>query len=244
MTQSDAIQSGCKGRLFFEAFQLWFVFLSQIHIISLFVEDGGAFAVAGIDGGVVGQAEQAFLDAGDEGLVVATGQVGAAYAAAEERVAGEDPAFDFSIEADAAPCVARRANHLQSALPYLDKLAVGKTRVRQVHAGFAFFRKAQPSRVTLGLSVVVVHIGMCGHLDTITALHHIIAHHMVDMAVCVDNHQRIEPVTVDEAEEAVSLVGRGATGIDDKAFFGVVVINDVGVFGKRVENEGFEFEHG
>ena len=235
--------SGCKFRFFFEPFQSWFVFLSQVHIIPLLIEDGGAFTVAGEDLCVVGQMEQALYYAVAQGFIIASGHIGATDAAAEKRVAGKDPAFDFSIEADAASCMARRANHLQSALTQLDKLAIGKMDIRQVHVDFAFFTKAQPGRVTFGLDVVIFHIGMCGHFDTVMTLYNTIAHYMVDMAMRVDNHQGLEAVAVDEAEEAVRFVMRGTTGIDDEAFFGVVVIDDVGVFRKRVENEGFEFEH-
>ena len=217
--------------------------LSQVHIIPLLVEDGGAFTVAGEDLCVVGQMEQALYYAVAQGFIIASRHIGAADAAAEKRIAGKDPAFDFSIEADAAPCMTRRANHLQGALAHLDKLAVGQTGLGQVQMDIALFPKAQPGRVTFSLDVVIFHIRMCGHFDTVMTLYNIIAHYMVDMAMRVDNHQGLEAVAVDEAEEAVRFVMRGTTGIDDEAFFGVVVIDDVGVFRKRVENEGFEFEH-
>ena len=80
--------------------------------------------MTGVDGGVVGQVEQTFLDALDEGRIAAPGEVGATYTATEECVTSEDPAFDLGIKADAALCVARGTDDLQGALPYFDDFFV------------------------------------------------------------------------------------------------------------------------
>ena len=50
-------------------------------------------------------------------------------------------------------------------------------------------------------------------------------------------------MAVDKAKEFVLLRHIGAARVDDDAFLGVVVINNVGVFRKRIENEGFELKH-
>lgn len=80
--------------------------------------------MAGVDGGVVGEAEKAFLDALAEHLVAAALKVGTAYATAEERIASEDPVLNFGIEADAALGMARGADDLQGAFAHLDDFAV------------------------------------------------------------------------------------------------------------------------
>ena len=193
--------------------------------------------MAGEDGGVVGKAEQALADALAELLVVAASEVGAAYAAAEERVAGEDPALDFGIEAHAATGMAGRANHLQGAVAHLDELSV-----LQVDVGkreLAIGRESEPCAVTLGLHHVLLHVRVCRHLDIVAFLDGGIAYDMVDVAVCADDHQGLEAVAVDEAEKLVFLARRGAARVDDDAFESVFVVNDVSVFREGIEDEGF-----
>lgn len=197
--------------------------------------------MAGIDGGVVGQAEQAFFDASDERLKVAARKVGAAYAAAEERVACEDPALNLSIEADTSFSVSGGTDDLQSAFTHLDAFTVFQEAVRQL--AFAGAKQPEHRGMLLRMEEVVFHIGMSRHGDAVFPLDGGIAKDMVDVAVGVDDHQRLQPMAVDEAEELVLLVWGRAAGINDEALFGVVVINNVGVFGKRVENKGFKFEH-
>lgn len=50
-------------------------------------------------------------------------------------------------------------------------------------------------------------------------------------------------MAVDEAEEFVFLARIGATWVNDNTFLGVIVVNDVCVFPKGIEDKGFEFEH-
>ena len=185
--------------------------------------------------------EQALDDVGAELLVVAPREVGAANAAAEERVAGEDPPFDFGVEADAAHGMARRADDLQGALSHLDNLAVLKVAVRQL----AVDHKRQPEHLRLltRTEKVVFHVGMRRHGDAVTLLHCRVAHNMVDVAVRVDNHQRLEAVAVDVAKEFVLLALVRATRVDDDAFLGIVVVNDIGVFREGIENERIKFKH-
>ena len=88
--------------------------------------------MAGIDLGVVGQAEQPLDDVRAELLVTAPREVGAADAAAEECVSREDPTFYLGIEADTAHGMTRRADDLKGALPYFDDLAVFQVNIGQV----------------------------------------------------------------------------------------------------------------
>ena len=104
----------------------------QEHIVSSFVKNGRALAVAGIDLGVVGQAEQALDDVCAQLLIATPWKIGAAYATTEERVAREDPSFYFSIEADTAHGMAWRTDDFQGALPYFDDLAILQIDIGQV----------------------------------------------------------------------------------------------------------------
>lgn len=63
------------------------------------------------------------------------------------------------------------------------------------------------------------------------------------MTMCTNDHQRLEPMAVDEAEEFVFLARIGATRVDDDTFFDIVVVYDIGVFREGVEDKGFELEH-
>ena len=197
--------------------------------------------MAGIDLGVVGQAKQPLDDAGAKLLVVAPRQVGTPDAAAEERVASEDPALDFGIEADAADGMARRADDLKGALPHLDDFAVFKVAVG--HLKVVLGRHPKPCSLLLGMSIIGFHIGMRRHGDAVTLLHGSVADDVVDMAVGADGQERLEAVAVDEAEEFVFLARIGAAGVDEDTFFGIVVVNDIGIFREGIEDEFFDFEH-
>ena len=98
----------------------------EVHIVALFVENRGAFAVAGEDRRVVGQAEQPFLDARAKLDIIAATEVGAPNAAAEKRVASEDPAFDLRIKADAALGVAGGADDFEGATAQMKDVAVAQ----------------------------------------------------------------------------------------------------------------------
>ena len=66
---------------------------------------------------------------------------------------------------------------------------------------------------------------------------------MVDVAVRVDDHQRLEAMAVDKAKKLVFLSCVGTPWVDDDAIFRIVVVNDVCAFREGIEDEGFEFEH-
>lgn len=72
----------------------------------LFFTDCGGGAVAGDDEGLFWQWEQAAVDGVDDLAGVATGQVGAADGACEERVSGDEEIERRKVEADAALGVA------------------------------------------------------------------------------------------------------------------------------------------
>ena len=190
---------------------------------------------------VVGQVEKPFNNDGSQLHIAAPGEVGAADALAEKCVTSEDPTFDLGIEADAADSMTRRADDLQGALPHLDDFAVLKVTVRQL--AVAHKRQTEHLRLLTRAEEVVFHVGVRRHGDAIALFHCRIASDMVDMAVRVDDHQRLEVMAVDEAEEFVLFARSGATRVDDNTFFGVVVINDISVFRKGIKYELFEFKH-
>ena len=196
--------------------------------------------MARIDFGVVGQAKQPLNDVGAKLFVIAAGQVGAANAATKERVAGEHPAFDFGIEADATDGMSRRAYDFQCAFTHFDDLTVLEVKVGKVDV--IFDGKAEPGRMTFGLNEIVFHVGMCRHGNVVAVFHRHVADDVINVAVRVDGHHRLETVAVDEAEELVVFGLVGAAWIDDDALKRVVV-NDVCVFSKRVKNERFNFKH-
>ena len=89
--------------------------------------------------------------------------------------------------------------------------------------------------MTFGLNEVRLCVGMRRHWDAITLFHGLIADDMIDVAMRVDGHQRLQLVAVDETEQAVFLAFVGAARVDDDTFLGVVV-KDVGVFRKWIED--------
>ena len=197
--------------------------------------------MAGIDLGVVGQTEQALDDVGSELLIAAPREVGAAYAAAEERVASEDPTLYLCIEADATHGMTRRTNDFQSALPYLDDFAVLQVDIGQL----AVTREGHPEhrRLLSRSEEVVLHVGMRRHLDAITLFDGGVAHDMVDVTMRIDDHQGLEAMAVDEAEELILLAYVGAARVDDDTVLGGIVVDDVGVFREGIEDKGFELKH-
>ena len=98
----------------------------------LLVENRGVFTVARENGSVVGSMKEARLDALAECFIATAREVGAANAATEKRVTGENPTFNFGKEADATLGMTRRADNLQCALPYFDDFAVLQVSVREV----------------------------------------------------------------------------------------------------------------
>lgn len=197
--------------------------------------------MAGEDLGVVGQAEQPLLDARAERLVVASGEVGAPNAAAEKRVAGEDPAFHLGIEADAAFGVAWRADDLKRAVTHLDDLAIVQPAVGKL--AFALERNTEQQRLLFRALEIGFHVGMCRHFDAVFLLDSRIAYDVVEMAVRVDGQNGFEAMAVDETKELVFGTDCITAWVDDDAVLGVGVVNDVSVFREGVENELFYIEH-
>lgn len=193
--------------------------------------------VARVDFGIIGQMEQPLNDVRTKLLVVASREVGAPDAAAEERITSEDPTFDFSIEADATHGMAWCADDLKGALPYLNDLTVLQVLIGQL----AFTYEGHPEHRSLlpRTKKVVFHVGMRRHFDAIFLLRSSVTHDMINVAVCIDDHQRLEVMAIDEVEKFIFLACIGAARVNDDAFLGVLVVNDVGVFRKGIKYELF-----
>ena len=193
--------------------------------------------VARVDFGIIGQMEQPLNDVRTKLLVVASREVGAPDAAAEERITSEDPTFDFSIEADATHGMAWCADDLKGALPYLNDLTVLQVLIGQL----AFTYEGHPEHRSLlpRTNKIVFYIGMCRHFDAIFLLRSSVTHDMINVAVCIDDHQRLEVMAIDEVEKFIFLACIGAARVNDDAFLGVLVVNDVGVFRKGIKYELF-----
>jgi len=197
--------------------------------------------MAGEHFGVIGKTEQAFFDARAKLFKTATGEVGAPDAAAEERVASEYPTLNLGIEADAALGMAWRADDLQGTLPHLYDFAILQVAVGQLAVSIK--RQSKHRCLLPRAKEVVLHVGMCRHINAITFLNGSVAHDVVDVAMRADDHQRLEAMAVDEAEEFIFLAGIGAARVNNDAFLGIVVVYDVCVFRERIKDELFEFEH-
>lgn len=72
--------------------------LSEVDVIFLFITDGGDWAVAGVDAGIIGQREQFLADSLDEHFFSASAQIGTADAETEQDVAREQDVFFPAIE--------------------------------------------------------------------------------------------------------------------------------------------------
>ena len=112
--------------------------------------------MARVDFGVVRKAKKVLLDAMEKRFVISTGKIGAADAAAEECVAGENPAFNLGIEAYATLGMTWRADNLKGTLPHFDNVAVLQVVVR--HVKTTFRRKSKPSSLLFGMGIVLFYL--------------------------------------------------------------------------------------
>ena len=174
---------------------------SNIGIEIFLFTNGGAFTVTAIDLGIVGQGEQPCADGLAKLAEVATGKVGATYAAAEQGVASEDPTLSWSIETNASSGMTWSANHLQNAIPHLNNLIIPQILVGQVNVADGLHPK--PHRLALGLSEISMGVGMCRHRNAIAMFHGFVAYHMIHVPMGVNHHQRLQLMTVDKAKQTV-----------------------------------------
>ena len=70
----------------------------------------------------------------------------------------------------------------------------------------------------------------------------LVAHRMIHMTMSIDGQDRLQLMAVDEAKELILFSWRGTTGVDDNTLASVI-INNIGILRKRIENERFDLEH-
>ena len=215
------------------------IFSLKEHIIPSFIKDGRALVMARVDFSIIRQMEQPFDNIRTKLLVVASWQISAPDTAAEKCIASEDPAFNYSIETDAANGMTWCADDLKSALSHLDDFTILQVDIGQL--AFTYEGHSEHRSLLPRANKVVSHVGMCCHFDAIFLLHSSVAQDMINVAMRIDNHQRLEVMAIDEAEKFIFLACIGTARIDDNTFLSVLVINDVGVFRKGIEDELFEF---
>src|SRR3989442_9852170 len=90
---------------------------------------GGVFAVARNDGRIFGEGEELLPDRLHDLPAVATREIGAANAVAEESVTRDDLVLLRNPEADAALRVAGRVNHVEFGFADLERVAFASGRV-------------------------------------------------------------------------------------------------------------------
>lgn len=191
--------------------------------------------------GVVGKGKKPCTNGLAKLFEVATREVGATDAAAEQRVTSEDPALDGCVEANASSGMAWGANHLQNTFANFDFLIIPQILVRKVDVAHGLHSK--PYRLTLGLPKISMRVGMCRHRDAVAMLHGFVPHHMIHMSMGVDHHQRLQLMTVDEAKQTVFFRRGRTSGINDDTFTSFFITDDIGVFTEWVENKRVQFEH-
>ena len=173
-------------------------------------------------------------------IEIAARQVGAPDASAEKGIAREDPTFCRSIKTDASTSMTRRANHLQNAIANPNLFIILQLHIGKVYVSDRL--KTQPNCLTLGLREIGMRIRMCCHRDAVATFHGTVAHHMIHMTMGIDDHQRLQLMTVKITKEAVFLFVSGTSRIHNNTFLGFIIYY-IGVFPERIEHKGIDLKH-
>ena len=94
--------------------------LLEEGIVGFFLGDGGGGAVAGVGFCLAGEGEEFLLDAPQELLHAAAGEVGPADGPGKERVADKGDAIVLGVQANPSRRVAGRVKHAQRDAGLLD----------------------------------------------------------------------------------------------------------------------------
>lgn len=188
--------------------------------------------MAGVDAYIVGQGHQLAPDGGNECVVVATRQVGAADAAIEKHVACNDKTFLLLIKTQAAGRMARAEERLQLALAKKDCISGfdvacggGGGLCRWQPVAYTYLRYCIQYGLLKGVDFEWQPIGV-GNVA--------VAKYVVEMTVGVDEPDRAQVSLFDDAAQFFLFGLIMAAGVKDDALTGAVVYN-VGIFLKRVE---------
>jgi hypothetical protein len=206
-----------------------------IHLTLL--SEGGFLAVTGHYQCVLGQREQAGVDGAKESLGVAAGQVGAAYASCEKRVAGEKQFLLWEVETDAAGGVTRGMDDLG----FEAEDAGGEAVVRAlIERRLLRRRDADPGSLHLhhaenGQVGLVEEDGCAGDAAELRG-----AADVVDMRMGDDDLLQSELAPGEPGEDIGDLVA----GVDDDRFPGLQIGEQGAIAAERADGEGLTQELG
>ena len=191
------------------------------------VADGGAGAVAGVDDGVVGELEEFGLDGIHDLIERAAPEIGAADAAGEERVSGEelrlgelDVAGIFGeIQGDATGRVAGSVNDIGLKTTPTERVAIFEELIDVDKFGSLHAEKIglHIHPMVEGKIIIVHHDRRAGVLMELGK-----AADVINVGVGADDDFYCELVTAKKAEDALDLI----SGIDDDGFEGFGIADD------------------
>jgi hypothetical protein len=202
--------------------------------------NGGSGAMAAVHLGGIGQYQQFLTDTVDEGIKIATGQVGTANAPLKQHIAPHYKTIGCAIKTDAAGAMAGGKQYLQFIFAQLNRIAIfqidkcagvnikGHIVHQAAHAcifKYFFFRG-----VEMGLQVVGVR-------------HKLVAKNMVQMPVGVQQQCRLQSFLFDKSRQFLPLLGKIAAGVNNGAK-ALVVVQNVGIFLYGAECKCMDMYHG
>ena len=202
-------------------------------VVGTFFRNRREFAVAGDDGGRIGQGQEPIVDGPDDFALVAAGQVGAANRAGKESVAGKEQLLGREVEADAALGVARGVQYFSGKVGQPDLEAVVGAGVRRCDFGRL---DAQPS-------------GLCGHDFELRQV--VLVEEDGSTGGALEQHRSADMVDVgvgdDDLLEDQAMIGQTGQDfgdivprVDDNRLMGGLVAQDGAVAAEGPDWKGFE----
>jgi hypothetical protein len=203
-----------------------------------FVADGGGGAVAGVDNRVVREMEQFGFQGIDDLVQRAAPKIGAADAAGEKCIPGEELGFGEldctsvlgEIEADAAGSVAGSVNYVGLEAAPTESVAFLEQMIDIDELGWDHAEEVglHVHGVIEGEIVVVHHDGRAGIEMELGK-----AADMIDVGVGADDDFDGEPVTAEKIEDAFDFIAR----VDDDGFVGLWIADDKTVALKHADGD-------
>jgi hypothetical protein len=196
----------------------------------------GGGTVTGEDPGFIGKAEEAGLDGLDDLAGIAPGQVGAADAAVEEGIAGNDHFEGLEVKADGALGVAGCMENLGGVTIEADQEAVGEAGVGGGHirGGNADPGGLRVHHFEQGQVVFIEENGCSGEVLQLEC-----AADMVDVGVGYQDLLDFEAEVGEAAIDSADFIA----GVDDDGFGSFLVAQDGAVALQRADRECLE-DHG
>ncbi len=189
-------------------------------------------------GHIVAQREQLLVDAADELVEIAAGQIGAADAALEEHVAGDDEALRLTVEGDMPRSMPRNEEHLEFIGAERDHVAF-LDEARRIGRGLAAHavELALPGRQLQQREVGVVQLGQQAE----ALVRPVAAEDMIDVGVGEDEAHGRELPLGQPVLELPLLGGVPAARVDQDG--ALAIMHHIGVLLEWIEDEGSDAEH-